>query len=180
MHLYLTPAAVGYLTQLLLAVLITGYMLWLARSPRHPPHARWLVGFFGCITLFIATLFLEVALLPTQRLRVVYLQNTALGVALVFLIQFAYRFPGLAPERRREALIALVLSSPYALWEAAYAIYRFVGLGRDGLPLCAGLLSGAIAPGAERLALPVDQRLDQRQALADLVGGATGGVGHLA
>jgi signal transduction histidine kinase len=133
MHLYLTPAAVGYMTQLLLVTLITGYMLWLARSPKHPQHVRWLVGFFSCITLFIATLFLEVALLPTQRLRVVYLQNTMLGIALVFLIQFAYRFPELAPARQREAQVALLLSSLYTLWEAAYAIYRFVRLGQSSV-----------------------------------------------
>ncbi len=130
MHLYLTPAAVGYLTQLLLSTLVTGYILWLARSSRSPRHIRWLVGFFGCITLFIATLFLEVALLPTQRLRVVYVQNATLGVALVFLIQFAYRYPDLLPERCLEAQVALVLSSLYALWEAVYAIYRFVRLGQ--------------------------------------------------
>ncbi|MBN1261267.1 MAG: HAMP domain-containing histidine kinase, partial [Anaerolineae bacterium] len=129
MRLYLTPAAVGYLTQFLLAILISGYLLWLVRTPHHPRHARWLIGFFICIALFIATLFFEVTLLPTQRLRVVYVQNTALGVALVFLIQFAYRFPVLAPARRWEARVALALSSLYTLWEAAYALYRFLRLG---------------------------------------------------
>ncbi len=126
MHLYLTPAALGYLTQLILAGLIGGYVLLLARKPGRPHHTLWLSAFMICIALFIATLFLEVSVLPTPRLRVVYMQNTVLAVALVFLIQFAYRFPVLMPSRRREALVALVVSGLYAFWEAGFAIYRFV------------------------------------------------------
>lgn len=130
MRLYLTPAAVGYLTQLILAGLICGYVLSLARKPKRPQHMLWLSAFLIGIFLFIAILFLEVSLLPTQRLRIVYCQNTVLALALVCLIQFAYAFPALVPERRWEARMALLLSGGYALWEAAFAVYRFVLLHR--------------------------------------------------
>jgi signal transduction histidine kinase len=130
--LYLTPASLGYLTQLILAGLISGYVLFLARKQGRTQHNLWLSAFLIAITLFITTLFLEVSLLPTQRLRVVYLQNTVLAIALVFLIQFAYHFPVLAASRRREAQFALLVSGVYALWEAGFAIYRFVIL-NDGI-----------------------------------------------
>lgn len=130
MRLYLTPAAVGYLTQLILAGLISGYVLFLACKPKRPQHMLWLSAFLIGVFLFIATLFLEVSLLPTQRLSIVYCQNTVLALALVCLIQFAYAFPVLAPERRWEARMALLLSGGYALWEAAFAVYRFVLLHR--------------------------------------------------
>ncbi|MBN1922960.1 MAG: HAMP domain-containing histidine kinase [Anaerolineae bacterium] len=132
MRLYLTPASLGYLTQLILAGLISGYVLFLARKQGRAQHNLWLSAFLLAITLFITTLFLEVSLLPTQRLRVVYLQNTVLAIALVFLIQFAYHFPVLVAPRRREARFALLVSSVYALWEAGFAIYRFVAL-NDGI-----------------------------------------------
>jgi DNA-binding NarL/FixJ family response regulator/signal transduction histidine kinase len=125
---YLTPAAVGYLTQLILAALISGYFLCLLRQPGRVPHIVWLSGFFVALTGFIATLFLEAALLPTPRLYAVFLQNTLLGAALTCLLQFAYHFPVQTASRRRETRLALYLSGLYTLWEAGYAVFRFAQL----------------------------------------------------
>ncbi|RLC76524.1 MAG: hypothetical protein DRJ03_28510, partial [Chloroflexi bacterium] len=128
MQLYLTPVAIGYLTQLILATLISGYFLLLLRQSRRVPHIAWLTGFFVALTAFIATLFLEAALLPTPRLYAVFLQNALLGAALTCLLQFAYHFPVQMAARRREAWAALILSGLYTLWEAGYALFRFAQL----------------------------------------------------
>ncbi|MGC9357038.1 MAG: response regulator [Anaerolineae bacterium] len=126
--LYLTPAAIGYLTQLILSALISGYFLVALR--RQPvAHLRWLSGAFTAITAFIATLFLEAALLPPAPvLIVVFLQIPLLSVAWVCLLQFAYHYPALCTALCREARLTLFASGLYALWETGFAVYRFVRL----------------------------------------------------
>lgn len=126
---YLTAAAISYLTQFILAALISGYLVLVAsRRPDRPPHTTLLAAFFVALTAFIILLFLETASLPTRRLYAVYLQNTVLGIALVLLLQFAYRFPHLPARQRLEALLALGVSGLYTVWEAGYAIWRFAQL----------------------------------------------------
>lgn len=130
MQVYLTPAAIGYLTQLILAALISGYFAYLLlRSPRQA-HRRWLTAGFTLLSGFLALMFLDAALLPTPRLGIVFLENTLLGLTLVCLIQFAYHFPNQPAALRREARLALILSGVYTLGEAIFAAYRFVQLGR--------------------------------------------------
>ncbi len=148
--LYLTPASVGYLTQIILSLAITAYFARrLRRGENRSAQAALLVGFFVFITGFIGLLFLEAALLPAQRLQAVYLENAAIAISLVFLLQFAYHFPTLPPRLKREAWIALAVSGIYALLEIAYAFYRFSLLADGqviyrttamGYPLVLGLL----------------------------------------
>ncbi len=124
--LYLTPASLGYLTQLILALMITAYFVAKLASPRasRPAHMRLLAGFFACVTLLALLFFLEASLLPTLRLYALFLQNTALGAGIVLLLQFAYCFPAqIGPKWER--LIVMGLSSMYASYEAIYAAYRF-------------------------------------------------------
>lgn len=124
--LYLTPASISYLTQFVLSAVITGYLSRRARGREvWRAEVGLLTWFFGFLTLFIGQLFLESAFLPTWRLLVVYLENTTLGLALVFLLQFAYRFPTFSSRRKWESYIALGLSLAYAAWEAWFAIFRF-------------------------------------------------------
>ena len=131
--LYLTPAALDYLTQLILTVLISGYFLFLIRRRSNPsPHMRWLTTFFLSLTAFIATLFLEATLLPTPRLYAVFLQVPLLAAAWICLIQFAYHFPTLPATLHREARWSLFAGSLYAVWESGFAIYRFIRL-RTGI-----------------------------------------------
>ncbi|MBN1934898.1 MAG: HAMP domain-containing protein [Anaerolineae bacterium] len=126
MKLYLTPAAIGYLAQLIITVLVGGYVLGKARQPNRPRHILLLAGFYIAVTAFIASLFLEAALLPTGRLYVVLVQNTLLALALLLLLQFAYHFPVTLPG---EAKLSWVAGGLYALWEAGYALYRLARLG---------------------------------------------------
>lgn len=120
------------LTRFFLAVtLFIAYLTnRLRRREKWSAQSILLAGFFAALTLFIGLLFLDVALLPTPRLVVVYLENTVLGIALVLLLQFTYRFPALYPRRRWESYIVLGMSLLYALYEAYYAVYRFSLLGQ--------------------------------------------------
>jgi signal transduction histidine kinase len=116
---YLTPASIGYLTQFILSLAITAYLL---RGNRRP---SLLAGVFIVTTLFVGLLFLDAAVLPGPRLVFVYLENTALGVLLFLLLRFAYHFPAAFAQRRWEARLVLGLSLAYTLYEAAFAVYRF-------------------------------------------------------
>ena len=127
MMLYLTPAALSYLTELILAALISGYLLIALRRALRQP-TLLLTGFFLALSGLIVALFFEAALPPSQRIYAVYGQNPLLAVALICLLQFAYHFPVLASVRRRKARLALSLSGLYTLWECGYAVYRLVQL----------------------------------------------------
>ncbi len=127
MQLFLTPAAVGYLTQFILSALISGYLLFSLRRSVHRS-TLLLSGFFIFLSGLIGALLCESALPPTQRIYAVFVQNPLLGAALICLLQFTYYFPTLASARRRETRWALVVSGMYTLWECGYAVYRLVQL----------------------------------------------------
>ncbi len=128
--IYLTPAAIGYLTQLILVLAITGFLSYLALGrPRRerPAHTLLLATSFAAVTALVLLFFLETASPPDRRLYAVYLQNTIVGLVLVLLVQFAYHFPGRPASRRWwwEARLALVLTVLYMLWELQFAVFRF-------------------------------------------------------
>lgn len=128
---YLTPSSIGYLAQFTLSGFIAIYLAQrLRRRENRGIQSFLLAGFFVAVTLFIGMLFLDVTVLPTPRLRIVYLENTVLGVVLILLIQFAYRFPVQFPYRKLESYLALGLSLMYTLYEAYFAVYRFSMLGQ--------------------------------------------------
>ncbi len=89
---------------------------------------RLLIGFFIPVTAFIGLLFLDAALSPYPRLFAVYAENTILALALVFLIQFAYRFPHKDPQHLLETRLALITSLAYLLWEGGFMVYRYAAL----------------------------------------------------
>jgi diguanylate cyclase (GGDEF)-like protein/PAS domain S-box-containing protein len=124
--LYLTPASISYLNQCILALVITGYFARMNfRHRGNPAQTAYLLAAFASVTTFSILLFLDAALLPSQRLFAVYLENTALAVALAALIQFAYNFPAPDPRLKAESRIVLVISAGYAAFEAAIAVWRF-------------------------------------------------------
>ncbi len=125
MNLYLTPIAIGYLTQIILSTLISGYVFFSARKYDHPRHSVLASAFFITLTLFLVSLFLESVLMPTSRFIVVCSQTIFLGLTMVILIQFAYNFPSLSPKHKIESRLALFLSLLYTIGEASYAVYRY-------------------------------------------------------
>ncbi|MBU0492576.1 MAG: response regulator [Chloroflexi bacterium] len=125
MELYLTPAAIGYLAQLILALLITGYLAYHAAAHRRRGASTLLlIGVFAAVVGVVLLFFLDAALPPSQRLYAVYLENTVIGLLLTLLTQFAYRFPRLYPQRKWEARIVLAVDLGYTLWEAGLALQR--------------------------------------------------------
>ena len=127
-NIYLTPASVGYLTQLILALVITVYFgsrsLASWRCGDRAAHMPLLAIFFASVVVVMLLFFLDVALPPSPRLYAVYLENTAIGLLLTLLTQFAYRFPRLYPQRKWEAWIVLGADLLYTLWEAGFAVHR--------------------------------------------------------
>lgn len=126
MEFYLTPAALSYLTQFLLAALTSIYFLAkVQRQAQRSPHLPWLTAFFIGITAFIAILFLDAALPTTPRFPSVFWQIPILAISWLCLLQFAYRFPILDPHLRGEARLVTLLGGLYAAWEIGYMIYRY-------------------------------------------------------
>ncbi|MFZ5911806.1 MAG: diguanylate cyclase [Chloroflexota bacterium] len=124
--LYLTPASISYLTQFILSLAITVFLARRLRSKNK--QLLLLTSFFTGATLFMGLLFLDATLSPFLRLLAVYAQNTALALALVFLLQFAYHFPRPYARRKWEARAALATSLAYLLWEALFMAYRYAML----------------------------------------------------
>lgn len=123
----LTPASISFLTQFILALAIS---LFLARHLRthRTPQLTLLTAFFVLGTMFVGLMFLDAALSPYPRLFAVYAENTVLALGLVFLIQFAYRFPQSYPRRKWESYAALAVSLGYFLWEGGFMVYRYIEL----------------------------------------------------
>lgn len=126
--IYLTPAAINYLTQVILALVIVCYFSYhtFASKDQNPPspHTPLLLGIFVSVLMIVLLFFGDAALPPSSRLYAVYLENTVIGLFLTILTQFAYRFPRLYPQRRWEARLALAVNLLYTLWEAGFAVYR--------------------------------------------------------
>ncbi|MBN1933705.1 MAG: PAS domain S-box protein [Anaerolineae bacterium] len=128
MSIYLTPAAISYLTQSILALAITGYLLRRARlvpSRNRQPHLYLLIGFLTTITGFSLLLFAETSLPRGYDFYAILPQTTVVGIGLVLLLQFAYRFPALSPRHKWEARAVLILSAAYTLWEFLFTLHRF-------------------------------------------------------
>jgi|GEM_PF-1432444 len=126
--LYLTPASISYLSQFILSLVITGYLLFLSLRPglhaKKSPHTVLLASFFACITLLILLLFLETSFLPGDRLFPLFWETVAVALGLVFLNYFAYSFPNFSPRQKWERRTVTGLIILYALFEAGYALYR--------------------------------------------------------
>ncbi len=114
--IYLTPASISYLTQVILSGLITIYLVVIFQKRGvWNTQTRLLAGFFVSITFFVGLLFVDGITLSTPRLFAIYAENIALGLALVFLLQFAYHFPVFYPKHKTEARLALWVSLAYTL-----------------------------------------------------------------
>ena len=129
---YLTPASISYLNQFLQAGLITGYLFirfFIHKTQKPSRLVQLLMAFFASASALSMLFLLETSLLPAERLFVVYLENTVLGITLFLLMDFGYHFPQLKPEYARERKIVLALAIFYILWEAGIAVWRFSQLG---------------------------------------------------
>ncbi|RPH61007.1 MAG: HAMP domain-containing protein [Chloroflexi bacterium] len=130
-QLYLTPASISYLTQFILSLAITLFLLNRLRS-RRTRSLLLLTAFFVLMTAFTGLMILDAALLPFPRVLPAYAENTVLALTLVAILWFAYQFPERYPQRKWEMRILLTLSIIFLLFEAGFMVYRYVSLFRDG------------------------------------------------
>ncbi|HBY08522.1 MAG TPA: hypothetical protein DEH22_12325, partial [Chloroflexi bacterium] len=130
-QLFLTPASISYLTQFILSLAITLFLINRLRS-RRTRSLFLLTAFFVPMTALTGLMVLDAALLPFPRVLPAYAENTVLALALVAIIWFAYQFPERYPQRKWEMRILLTLSMIFLLWEAVFMVYRYVSLFRDG------------------------------------------------
>lgn len=126
--LFLTPASLSYLNQVILTLVITLYLS--QRFYKKEPETRQpleliLTVLFAAITAFSTSLFFEASLLPGERLPVVYVGNTLLAFLVLALIHFAYYFPAPRPRQKFERLTWMTLGLGYTLSEAGIAAWRF-------------------------------------------------------
>ena len=180
--LYLTPAALSYLSQFILALLIAGYFVarLLPRRADRPAHRMLLTGFLVCIATLTLLLTLEAATSPAERLYFLFPQTTVLALGIVLLLQFAYRFPEplshkipvfrkwLFDRCQWEALLVLVLSLLHLRYEATIAMTRyqqtaFLGvvtfrMGWADYPIALGLLWALIVFLRQSVAASARQR----------------------
>jgi MFS family permease len=129
--IFLTPAAVSYLTQFILALAITLFLINRLRS-RRDRSLLLLTAFFAPITVFIGLLVFNAAFLPFPRLLTVFAENAFLGLALAALNAFAYHFPERYPQHKWEMRLVLALSLTYFFWEVGFMIFRYVSLLTQG------------------------------------------------
>ncbi len=148
--LYLTPASVSYLNQIILATLISGYLLirFARRGAETRTSADWqLLAIFVSVILVSAAFFFEVTLLPAGRFVAVVLEIPLTILLLSVLIQFAYAFPhpiGSTLERR----LALIFSGLYLAYEIGYAVWRLQLIGQDRVVYSSDLFDAAVIIGA--------------------------------
>ncbi len=129
---YLTPGSISYLAQFILTLAIAAYLAQLARRLRRQK-TEWiatalLAGFFAAWTLFGFLAFLDVSLDPSSRLLALFWQVPAVALGLLFLLQFAYRFPAWSPRTVWESRIVLILSLWYLANEFNVAWGRWMDL----------------------------------------------------
>lgn len=126
--IYLTPTSISYLNQLVLIFVITAYLGWrffLQKTLHHSTTDRWLMLFSASLTVFLLAVFLQVSVLPSERLVVVYTLNLILAMVLMTLLQFAYVFPQPSEKQKLERWIALIVTNAYIILEVGVAVWRF-------------------------------------------------------
>jgi signal transduction histidine kinase len=126
--LYLSPASISHLAQLILGVAITGYLLYLAWQARQrgqrDTQLELPIPFLAAITVFALLVLLNTSLRPGLQLYALALEMPAIAVCEFYLLRFAYHFPTPSPKQKWERRLVLTLALLYAAWEACYAVYR--------------------------------------------------------
>lgn len=129
--MYLTPVSLGYFAQIVLELLILVYLLARARRTDRMDYVV-LLGFFFSIFLMSGLFFWQSTLLPPQQGRLTLFEHIPFAFGVIFLLQFAYRYPRV--NFLREALAVLVLSMLSALGILGYSLHLF-GESEQGQPV---------------------------------------------
>lgn len=134
-ELYLTPSSISYLTLFILTFIITVYLVTRAigRGKRFSLRRDGaLLTIFASMTLLSLLFFLDYSSLPSQRLNATFIENSAVAMLLVGLIQFAYDFPIPTGKYKFDRWLVSAFSGYYLYREVDAMIYRFQRLSQDG------------------------------------------------
>lgn len=119
-NVYLNPESVGVLTQIILALIISIYLL----SIKEKSSSTWLLtGFFVGATGYTLSLFLDFSLYTSWQLNSIHPTIIAAHLMLMFLLQFVYHFPYFIPSQRLESRIVIVVSAFFLLY--GLGVYLF-------------------------------------------------------
>jgi DNA-binding NarL/FixJ family response regulator/signal transduction histidine kinase len=128
---YFDQYALSSLAQLILTLVITLYLL---RVKERTTTTRLFTLFFAAMTAYAVFSTLAGTAVWSRRFYAVHLQLVALSLALVAILQFAYRFPEARPNQRQEARVVLLFSLLATTLAAGWAIYQFRQLRPGGEP----------------------------------------------
>jgi len=129
---YLTPASISYLNQVILASLISAYLLrrFLRTGARGRTAADWmLLAIFVTVILMSAAFFFEVTLLGVGTYAAVAVETGLTVLLFAVLIWFSYSFPQ-PIGTKLEKQIAMAVCGGYVAFEVAYAVWRLQIVGR--------------------------------------------------
>ncbi len=135
MELFLTPASISFITQ---TILFLGITIYLVIIRTHTRANYWLAGFYTVMVASSLAGFLAVSSLEWYDLAMA-VENTLIVIALQLLIQFAYTFPEIDPAKRKQARVILFLSlaiSVLAIISVIFYVIRIeIGAFHEVLPI---------------------------------------------
>ena len=106
MNLFLTPASISFLAETLIFLIITIYLVLIkSRSIAN----YWLAGFYAVMVTASLAGFFGVSILFWYS-NAIYIHDAMVVTALPLLIQFAYNFPVINPQRKRQSRVVLIIS----------------------------------------------------------------------
>ena len=124
MELYLTPASINFITQ---TILFLGITIYLIQINSHSKSNFWLSGFYAVMVASSLAGFLAVSSIDWYEYAI-YLHQIMILIALPLLLQFSYNFPEFDNARKKIAQFGLILSitiSVLALLSAIFKILNF-------------------------------------------------------
>lgn len=112
MELFLTPASISFITQ---TILFLGITIYLVLINTHTKANYWLAGFYTVMVASSLAGFIATSSLEWYDLAVSV--GNILGViALPLLVQFAYNFPEIDPSKTRQAKVVLTISLIFSIF----------------------------------------------------------------
>jgi len=106
MELYLTPASISFITQTILFLVITIYLI---QVNTHTKANFWLTGFYSVMVASSLAGFMAVSSLDLFKFTF-HLHQTLILISLPLLMQFSFYFPELEPSDQKNAKFGLFLS----------------------------------------------------------------------
>lgn len=122
MSFYLTEAAISNLSILIVALIITAYLLRLRDKSR----TTWFLAAFFATQVILMMLYIYADVVAPFRyisVHIPILQYLVIFTGYLLLMQFAYHFPYLPPQHEKEVRIVTFLSVVFFCFEVGIAVF---------------------------------------------------------